>query len=230
MKLNIYLIALIFIINVKVSVSQVPEVITKEMQAAFTPKTALDSLEAGNNRFINSNQIHRNMIKESEYTSAKQYPYAVIVGCIDSRVPAEIIFDQGIGSIFNARVAGNVIDEDILGSLEFSCKVTGAKLIVVLGHSNCGAIKGACDNVKLGNLTALLNKIKPAVDSVKEFSDRSSSNYKFVEEVAKENVILNMNKILADSPILKEMIEKGEIGLTGGMYNLETGKVEFYAD
>lgn len=230
MKTSQIFTVLLFLLNINISFSQETGIITKEIQSTFTPKSALDSLQAGNKRFMDDSQVHRNLIKESEYTASKQYPYAVIVGCIDSRVPAEIIFDQGIGSIFYARIAGNVIDEDVLGSLEFACKVTGAKLILVLGHTNCGAVKGAIDNVEMGNLTLLLDKIKPAVDSVKEFNDRSSANYEFVGKVAKENVILSMNKILSRSPILKDMIDKGEVGLVGGMYDLESGKVEFYTD
>jgi len=205
-------------------------VITKEIQASFTSQSAIDSLKTGNVRFINDSQIHRSLIEEAKLTAHKQFPFAVTLSCMDSRTPSEFIFDQGIGSIFNLRVAGNIVNEDILGSLEYACKVTGAKLIVVLGHENCGAIKGACDDVKLGNLTELLNKIQHAVDSVKETDDRTSHNHEFVKKVTKENVILGIKQIKKQSPILKEMLDKGEIGIVGAMYDLDTGIVTFYED
>lgn len=185
-------------------------------------------LKEGNKRFTSGNMVNRDLMLQVRQTAKDQYPYAVVLGCIDSREVSELIFDQGIGDMFDTRVAGNYADEEILGGLEFSCKVMGAKLIVVLGHTNCGAIKGACDNVELGNLTALLNKIKPAVDVTKSEGERNSKNQKFVEHVSENNVLLTIQYIKDKSPVLKEMLDKGEIGIIGGMYNLETGVVKFY--
>jgi carbonic anhydrase len=201
---------------------------TKETLAKITPQSALQMLKDGNERFMSGKNINRDYMSQVKATSKNQYPFAIILNCIDSRSPSEILFDQGIGDVFNARIAGNIVDEDILGSMEFACKVMGAKLIVVMGHTNCGAIKGACDDVKMGNLTDLLAKIKPAVDSVKETGDRSSKNYGFVSKVTEENVRLALQNIKANSPILKEMLDKGEIILVGAMYDLETGQVTFY--
>jgi len=201
---------------------------TKETLAKITPQSALQMLKDGNERFMSGKNINRDYMSQVKATSKNQYPFAIILNCIDSRSPSEILFDQGIGDIFNARIAGNIVDEDILGSMEFACKVMGAKLIVVMGHTNCGAIKGACDDVKMGNLTDLLAKIKPAVDSVQETGDRSSKNYSFVSKVTEENVRLALQNIKANSPILKDMLDKGEIILVGAMYDLETGQVTFY--
>ncbi len=187
-------------------------------------------LKDGNERFVSSTQFERDYTKQIKETAKKQYPFAVVLSCIDSRTPIEILFDQGIGDIFTIRIAGNIADDDILGSLEFACKVTGAKLILVLGHTNCGAIKGAIDDVKLGNLTGLLSKIKPAVDETKTDGARTSENYKFVDEVSKQNVMEAMKVVHAQSPILSEMLKNGEIKMEGGMYDLKTGKVEFYDD
>jgi carbonic anhydrase len=198
----------------------------KECQEAVTPQLILDHLKQGNARFASGTGTRRDYLKQVEATAAGQYPLANVVSCIDSRVPVEIVFDQGIGDLFNARVGGNIVDEDILGSLEFGSKVMGAKLIVVLGHTSCGAIKGACDDVKLGNLTALIAKIKPAVSAVpKDGTDRSSKNYAFVEKVAEQNVRLTVEAIRAKSPLLKEMEDKGEIKIVGAMYDVKTGKV-----
>lgn len=201
---------------------------TKESQKNTSYKDALQMLKDGNDRFISGTELKRNLLQQAHQTAAAQYPYAVIVSCIDSRSPGELIFDQGIGDIFNARIAGNIINEDILGSLEFACKVTGAKLIVVLGHTNCGAIKGACDRVEMGNLTSLLSKIESVADTVKTEGERNSKNHDFVEDVSKENVLNGIKIINEKSPLLKEMLDKGEIGIVGGMYDLETGKVTFY--
>jgi len=203
---------------------------TKESMSEMTPAAALEILKNGNKRFLDGDMLHRNMNEQVIHTSSGQYPFAVILGCLDSRVSSELIFDQGIGDVFNARIAGNIVNTDVLGSMEFACKVTGAKLIVVLGHTNCGAIKGACDNVELGNLTQLLSKIKIAEAEVKTSGERNSKNTEFVEDVAKQNVILGMKLIREQSPILNEMLTKGEIGIVGAMYDLETGKVEFYED
>ena len=167
--------------------------------------------------------------RRSRRPPSGQYPFAVVLSCLDSRQPIEIVLDQGIGDIFSARVAGNVLNDDILGSMEFACKVSGAKLIAVIGHSNCGAIKGAVDDVELGNLTGLLTKIKPAMDAVPaDVQPRTTKNYAFVDQVSEANVRLVMKEIRERSPILREMLDKGEIGLVGGMYDLSTGKVQFY--
>lgn len=205
--------------------------LTKEMQASITPKMALELLKEGNKRFVKNLKINRNLLQQANETSDGQHPFAVILSCIDSRTSAELIFDQGLGDIFSARIAGNIINEDILGSMEFACKVAGSKIIVVLGHTKCGAVKGACDHVEMGNLTALLSKIRPAVDdetTVKE--NRTSSNSDFVEKVSVINVQRTVTAIMERSPILKEMIEKGEIGIVGGIHNISTGEVDFYND
>ncbi|HUA66966.1 MAG TPA: carbonic anhydrase family protein [Candidatus Saccharimonadales bacterium] len=202
---------------------------TKAEQAAMTPQQALGALEAGNARFVAGHPLHRNMPADVKATASAQYPFAVVLSCIDSRQPIEIVLDQGIGDIFSARVAGNVLNDDVLGSMEFACKVSGAKLIAVIGHTNCGAIKGAIDDVQLGNLTGLLAKIKPAMEEVPaDVGPRTSKNSEYVDEVAKENVLLVIQQIRERSPILREMIDKGEIGLVGGMYDLSTGKVQFF--
>lgn len=202
---------------------------SKACQDAVTPQQILDHFKQGNARFASGKSTQQNYVKQVKATAAGQFPLASVVSCIDSRAPAEILFDQGIGDLFNARVAGNIVNDDILGSLEFASKVAGSKLIVVLGHSSCGAIKGACDDVKLGNLTGLLAKIKPAVSKVpNDGKDRSSKNYPFVEKVAEENVRLTVAAIRAKSPVLKEMEDKGEIKIVGAMYDVATGKVAWY--
>jgi carbonic anhydrase len=201
---------------------------TRATQAAMTPRGALAQLEAGNARFVAGRPLARNLPAEVKATASGQYPFAVVLSCLDSRQPIEIVFDQGIGDIFSARVAGNVLNDDILGSMEFACKVSGAKLIAVVGHSNCGAIKGAVDGVELGDLTGVLNKIKPAIDAVPaDVGPRTSKNLPFVDDVAEANVRLVMGQIRERSPILREMLDKGQIGLVGGMYDLSTGKVRF---
>ena len=202
---------------------------TKDSQAAVTPDLALQLLKDGNHRFLSNSTINRSFDKQIELTSGGQYPFAAVVSCIDSRIPTEIVFDQGIGDIFNARIAGNFVNQDILGSLEFACKLAGSKLIVILGHTSCGAVKGACDHAELGNLTAMLDNIKPALDEVKtaEGVDRSSKNIDFVNEVAVQNVHLTIARLKKDSQILNEMIEKGEVKILGAMYNVASGKVSF---
>jgi carbonic anhydrase len=200
---------------------------TKETQSQLTPKLALEILKEGNDRFVKNLGFNRNLLEQVHETSEGQYPFAVILSCIDSRVPVELIFDQGLGDIFSIRIAGNFVNDDILGSMEFACKLAGSKLIVVLGHSSCGAIKGACDDVELGNLSNSLAKIKPAVNSVKETGDRSSANKEFVQKVSDKNVEMAMDQIVKQSPILKEMLENGEVGLIGGMYSVDTGEVMF---
>lgn len=202
---------------------------TKEAQATMTPESALAELKAGNARFVAGHPLKRDFPADVKATASGQYPFAVVLSCLDSRQPIEIVLDQGIGDIFSARVAGNVLNDDILGSMEFACKVSGAKLIVVIGHSNCGAIKGAVDDVQLGNLTGLLGKIKPAMDSVPgDIAPRTSKNPEFVDQVAEANVRLVMQQIRDRSPILKEMLDNGQIGLVGGMYDLSTGEVRFF--
>ena len=203
--------------------------LNKEMQAAITPSMAIQILKDGNKRFMNNLKANRNLLEQVNDTSDGQHPFAVILSCIDSRTSAELIFDQGLGDVFSVRIAGNIINEDILGSMEFACKVAGAKLIVVLGHSKCGAIKGACDHVEMGNLTALLSKIQPAVfDEKSELDNRNSSNSEFVEKVAAINVTRTVQAIVERSPILKEMIGSGEIGIIGGMHTISNGEVVFY--
>ena len=205
--------------------------LNKELQAAITPSMAIEILKEGNKRFMNNLKANRNLLEQANETSDGQHPFAVILSCIDSRTSAELIFDQGLGDIFSVRIAGNIINEDILGSMEFACKVAGSKIIVVLGHSKCGAVKGACDHVEMGNLTALLSKIQPAVyDEKTETNNRSSSNSEFVEKVASINVKRTVNAIMERSPILKEMIQNGEIGIIGGMHNIADGEVAFYSN
>ncbi len=204
-------------------------IMTKDAQNAITPKKALQMLVEGNQRFSEDKLLKRNYSEEVKQTAKGQYPHSVILSCLDSRTSSELIFDQGLGSVFNARVAGNIENIDILGSMEFACIAAGAKLILVVGHSNCGAVKGACDNVQLGNLTNLIDQIKPAAEQVKNVEgERNSNNHDFVEAVAKENVLQTIQDIRKRSPILAEMESKGEIMIVGGMYNLETGVVEFY--
>ncbi|MCD6018605.1 MAG: carbonic anhydrase [Bacteroidetes bacterium] len=205
--------------------------LTKEMQAAITPTMALELLKEGNKRFVNNLKVNRNLLQQVNETSDGQHPFAVILSCIDSRTSAELVFDQGLGDIFSIRIAGNIINEDILGSMEFGCKVAGSKIIVVLGHSKCGAIKGACDHVEMGNLTGLITKIIPAVnDETDTRENRTSGNSVFVENVATINVKRTVHAIMDRSPILKDMIKKGEIGIVGGMYDVTTGEVVFYPE
>lgn len=201
---------------------------TLESQSQLTPDLALQYLKQGNQRFVNNLKTNRNLLQQVNETAGGQFPFAVILSCIDSRTSAELIFDQGLGDVFSVRIAGNIVNEDILGSMEFACKVAGSKVLMVLGHTKCGAIKGACDHVEMGNLTALLNKVKPAMDTVVYDGARNSGNSEFVEKVAEANVHYVYEYILENSPILKEMLEKGEIGLASGMYNVDTGEVVFY--
>lgn len=204
---------------------------TKETQQSLTPAKAKQILLEGNRRFMNNIKVNRNLLQQVNETSEGQFPFAVILSCIDSRTSAELIFDQGLGDIFSTRIAGNVINEDVLGSMEFACKIAGSKLVVVLGHSKCGAIKGACDNAQLGNLTSLLSKIRPAIESVKlDKGEANSSNAEYVEKVAEANVRIMMHQIRERSLVLREMHNRGEIGIVGGMYNVDTGEVEFYPD
>ena len=201
----------------------------KETQAQMTPRKALQFLKEGNDRFINNLKANRNLLEQVNETRDGQWPFATILSCIDSRTSAELIFDQGLGDVFSVRIAGNIVNTDILGSMEFACKVAGSKLIVVLGHTKCGAVKGACDHVEMGNLTELLSKIQPAVYQEKTTSEnRNSSNSTFVENVAEINVKRNVKNIIERSFVLEQMIENGEIGIVGAMHNIETGEVSFY--
>lgn len=205
--------------------------LTKELQAAITPAMALDLLKEGNKRFVNNLKVNRNLLQQANETSDGQHPFAVILSCIDSRTSVELIFDQGLGDVLSVRIAGNVINEDILGSMEFGCKILGAKIIVVLGHSKCGAIKGACDHLEMGNLTALLSKIQPAVYDEKSVTEnRDSDNEEFVEKVAAINVRKTVHAIMERSPILKDMILSGAIEIIGGNHDIAGGEVSFYAD
>ena len=203
---------------------------TKETQSTMTPEKSLTFLKEGNQRFQDNLKAHRNLLEQVNDTSTGQFPFATILSCIDSRVSAELIFYQGLGDIFSIRIAGNFVNQDILGSMEFGCKLAGTKLVVVLGHTSCGAIKGACDNAKLGNLTAMLNKIKPAVNAVlepKEASSRTSENLDFVDNVAARNVALTIERIRRESEVLATMEENGEIMIVGAMYNINDGAVSF---
>jgi len=204
---------------------------TKEMQAQMTPDSSLQELKKGNLRFTGKSALNRDLLRQVEETSTGQFPYATVLSCIDSRVSSELIFDLGIGDIFSVRIAGNFVNEDILGSMEFACKLSGTKLVVVLGHTACGAVKGACDHARLGNLTTLINKIEPAVDAVKEPQDeslRNSGNINFVNEVAAKNVEMTIDNIRANSQVLSELEQQGEIKIIGGMYDIKTGGVTFY--
>ena len=207
--------------------ARTPVVQTKESQSAMTPGQALDKLKAGNTRFRTGTSVERNLPAKVRATAAGQYPFAVVFSCMDSRVPAEMVFDQSIGSLFSIRVAGNVVNADNLVSLEYAAKVVGVKSIVVLGHTSCGAVKGAIDNVKLGNLTELVAKIQPAVAAS---GPGTSKDHAYVDKVGEQNVRQVMKEIREKSPVLKELLDSGATGLVGGMYDLETGAVTFYAD
>jgi len=203
--------------------------LTKAAQAAITPAKALEMLKQGNERFVGGDSVDRNLLAQVKQTSEGQFPFAAIVSCLDSRIPPEMVFDQGIGDIFVARVAGNFVNDDILGSLEFATRLAGSKLIVVMGHTECGAVKGACDAAQLGLLTSTLANINPAVEAVQgNYTPRSSKNAKFVQAVTEMNVQLTMQKLRARSVVLREMIDKNEIGLVGAMYDVSSGKVTFY--
>ena len=197
----------------------------------MTPASALQALKDGNARFVNNQEVDRDLLGQVADTSSGQYPFATVLHCIDSRVSAELVFDQGIGDVFSIRIAGNFVNEDILGSMEFACKLAGTKVLVVLGHTSCGAVKGACDHARMGNLTMLINKLEPAVLAVEEPTDasmRNSGNIDFVNAVAKKNVELTMDNIRTRSAVLKEMEDNGEIQIVGGMYHIESGEVTFY--
>jgi carbonic anhydrase len=202
---------------------------SKETQTSLTPDTALQILKEGNQRFINNLKANRNLLQQVNETSTGQFPFATILSCIDSRTSAELIFDQGLGDVFSIRIAGNILNEDILGSMEFGTKVVGTKIILVLGHTKCGAIVGACNHVELGNLTGLLKKVQPAIDHETQTTEqRDGSNKAFVNNVAQLNVTLTIERIRKESPIIAELEQQGAIKIVGGMYDVETGVVDFY--
>lgn len=206
----------------------ITHVMTKEQQEALTPDQVLNEFIEGNKRFNTGNSIPRDLSIQARKSAPGQYPKAVVLSCLDSRVPVEDVFDQGLGDIFVGRVAGNFVNEDLLGSMEFACKVAGAKLIVVMGHQHCGAVKGAIDDVKLGNITAMLAKIKPAVEMSRDFpGEKNSKNNEFVKHVSENNVKYAIQQIREKSPILKEMEDKGEIKIVGAFYRLTDGTLEF---
>lgn len=206
---------------------------TSETQKTITPDKALAILKEGNERFVNNLRVNRNLLKQANETRDGQWPFAAILSCIDSRTSAELIFDQGLGDVFSIRIAGNVVNTDIIGSLEFACKVAGSKLIVVLGHTGCGAIKGACDHIEMGNLTELLSKIQPAVYEERATADpgkRNGTNPEFVYNVTELNVKRTVRSMVNRSYILEKMIESGEIAIIGGIHHLDTGVVNFLPD
>lgn len=202
--------------------------LTKEMRNALTPENSLQMIKDGNHRFVTNLKMNRNLLQQVNDTSDEQYPFAFILSCIDSRTSAELIFDQGLGDIFSCRIAGNILNEDILGSMEFACKVAGAKLVMVLGHSECGAIKGACNNVKMGNLTGLLKKIQVVVKRVSKIGQVNTKSQDFVELVSKENVKNVLNNIPKKSKIIRDLVKDKKIIIVGAMYDISSGKVDFY--
>ena len=202
---------------------------TKETQDGLTPEHALNILKEGNERFVNNIMAHRNLLQQVNETSAGQFPFAAILSCIDSRTSAELIFDQGLGDILSIRIAGNILNEDILGSMELACKLAGSKLIVVLGHTKCGAIEGACNNIVLGNITALLNKIKPAIEQETETkTERNVNNESFLKNVTVNNIFITVKKIKEQSSILHSMEQTKQIKIIGGLHDIDTGQVFFY--
>lgn len=202
---------------------------SKETQTSLTPNAALEILKEGNDRFVKNLKANRNLLQQVNETSTGQFPFATILSCIDSRTSAELVFDQGLGDVFSIRIAGNILNEDILGSMEFATKVVGTKVLVVLGHTKCGAIVGACNHVEMGNLTTLLNKVQPAIFNEKTVTEnRDGSNPVFVKKVTELNVHLTIDRIRRESPIVAEMEEQGLIKIIGGMYDVETGVVSFY--
>lgn len=199
---------------------------TKEFLESLTPYKAYEVLKEGNKRFVSNLKMNRNLLQQMNDTANAQYPFAVVLSCMDSRTSVELIFDQGLGEIFSIRIAGNIVNNDILGSMEYACKVVGSKLIVVLGHTRCGAIKGACDQVEMGHLTSLLDKIKPAIEKTDRYG-ADIHNILYAEKVAYSNVQNSMDEILERSPIIKNLYEEGQIGIVGGMYSVESGRVHF---
>lgn len=202
--------------------------LTKEKQDQITPSVALHLLREGNHRFTNNLKINRNLLQQVNETKNGQHPFAVILSCIDSRTSAELIFDQGLGDVFSIRIAGNVLNKDILGSMEFACKIAGSKIIVVLGHTRCGAVKGACERVRLGHLSGLLDKLGPAIERTPRPERMNGNYYEYVDAVSVSNVHHVIDQIAAQSEVLHEMVETGKIAIVGGMYDVETGRVEFF--
>lgn len=198
---------------------------TKETQHHLTPRQALHILVEGNKRFINNLRYNRNLLQQVNELSNDQFPFAIVLSCIDSRTSAELIFDQGLGDIFSVRIAGNVLNEDILGSMEFACQIAGSKLVVVLGHSSCGAIKGACAHVEMGHLTGLLEKIQPSVDRIETRLGSGTPKEVLVDEVAVDNVLHQMGEVEERSSILRHLLKEGKIGIVGAMYSVETGEI-----
>lgn len=205
----------------------VQEVLSEEERNALTPDEIIQSFKEGNERFMNNDLTARDHSAQVRKSAIGQYPKAVVLSCVDSRVPVEDVFDRGIGDIFVGRVAGNFVNEDLLGSMEFGCKVSGSKVVLVLGHEYCGAVKAAIDDVKLGNITTMLSNIRPAVEKTIYEGDRTSKNHEFVEKVCENNVLRTMEQIRLNSPILKEMEDNGEIKIVGGVYDMDSGKVSF---
>lgn len=202
---------------------------TKESQEKITPQQALEYLKEGNNRFLNNLKVSRNLLKQVNQTSEGQFPFATILSCIDSRTSAELIFDQGLGDIFSIRIAGNILNEDILGSMEFACAIAKSKIIVVLGHTKCGAVISACNNFQMGFITGMLSKITPAINSeTATKADRNGQNSIFVNNVSANNVYLTISEIRRQSPILANLEAEGKIIITGGIYDIETGAVSFF--
>ncbi|MBX3359735.1 MAG: hypothetical protein KF745_15045 [Phycisphaeraceae bacterium] len=211
-----------------VALGRTVQPLSKEQRDALTPEEIIARMKAGNERFRSGRLQTRDFLREQRESAAGQYPKAVILSCIDSRAPAEIVMDMGIGEVFNSRMAGNIANADVIGGIEFGCKVSGAKVLLVMGHTACGAIKGAIDNATLGNLTGLLAKIRPAVEATEFEGDRTSKNPAFVDAVARKNVSMTIDVIRAQSPVLDEMERKGTLDMVGAMYNLETAQVEFF--
>lgn len=202
---------------------------TKETQSSLTADMAIEILKEGNERFIKNLKADRNLLQQVKETATGQFPFATILSCMDSRTSAELIFDQGLGDIFSIRVAGNVLNEDILGSMEYACKAAGSKLVMVMGHTKCGAIVGACNSVEMGNLSTLLHKVQPAIEAETETTtDRNGNNSAFVKHVTENNVHLTINRVRQESPILAEMEDQGKIKIIGGIYDVETGRVDFF--
>ena len=205
--------------------------LTKELQQKITPAQALEILKEGNKRFIQNLKVNRNLLEQVNETRDGQWPFAVILSCIDSRTSAELIFDQGLGDIFSVRIAGNIINDEILGSMEFACRIAGSKFIMVLGHTKCGAVKGACDDVNLGHLSTIISRIQPAIKAERSTKEnRNSGNPQFVENVATINVKKGVEEILNRSVIIREMVESGQVGIAGAMYDVASGKVDFLGD
>ena len=209
------------------TISLIEEVLTKEKQDALTPNDVIQSFKAGNMRFMKNDLTARDHSSQVRKSTKAQYPEAIVLSCVDSRVPVENIFDKGIGDIFVARVAGNFVNEDILGSMEYACKVAGSKLILVMGHENCGAVKSTVDDVQLGNITNMLAKIKPAIETLEYEGERTSKNKEFLDLVGENNVLNTIKEIRLNSPILKEMESTGEIKIVGAVYDMDNGEVKF---